>query len=124
MHCRVAYQAGKNVQSLVGLSVQTDLNDQQNTSSTRVRHLPFIVCPGRSRVRIPLAPGFFRGRVIPVTSKLALQWLPYQAPGVIGSVLGLVDPVSVYCDWVRSKVWSVTVISVLQHVKLSSQIRP
>ena len=30
---------------------------------------------GRSRVRIPLAPGFFRGRVIPVTSKLALQWL-------------------------------------------------
>ena len=33
---------------------------------------------------------FFRGRVIPVTSKLALQWLPCQAPGVIGSVLGLV----------------------------------
>ena len=25
---------------------------------------------------IPLAPGFFRGRVIPVTKKLALQWLP------------------------------------------------
>ena len=34
----------------------------------------------------------------PVTSKLALQWLPCQAPGVIGSVLGLVGPVSVYCD--------------------------
>ena len=47
------------------------------------------------------APGFFRGRVIPVTSKLALQWLPCQAPGVIGSALGLVGPVSVYCDWVR-----------------------
>ena len=44
---------------------------------------------------------FFRGRVIPVTQKLALQWLPCQAPGVIGSVLGLVGPVSVYCDWVR-----------------------
>ena len=44
---------------------------------------------------------FFRGRVIPVTSKLALQWLPCQAPGVIGSALGLVGPVSVYCDWVR-----------------------
>ena len=27
---------------------------------------------------------FFRGRVIPVTSKLALQWLPCQAPDVIG----------------------------------------
>ena len=33
--------------------------------------------------------------------KLALQWLPCQAPGVLGSVLGLVGPVSVYCDWVR-----------------------
>ena len=55
----------------------------------------------RSRVRILLAPGFFRGRVIPVTIKLALQWLPCQVPGVIGSALGLVGPVSVYCDWVR-----------------------
>ena len=45
--------------------------------------------------------GIFSGRVIPVTSKLALQWLPCQAPGGIGSVLGLVSPVSVYCDWVR-----------------------
>ena len=30
--------------------------------------------------------------------KLALQWLPCQAPGVIGSVLGLVGPVSVHCE--------------------------
>ena len=36
--------------------------------------------------------------------KLTLQWLSCQAPGVIGSVLGLVGPVSVYCDWVRWKV--------------------
>ena len=46
-------------------------------------------------------PGFEsrlrRGRVIPVTSKLALQWLPCQAPGFIGSALGLAGPVSVYC---------------------------
>ena len=34
-------------------------------------------------------------------SLLALQWLPCQAPGVIGSAVGLVGPVSVYCDWVR-----------------------
>ena len=27
--------------------------------------------------------------------------IPCQAPGVIGSALGLVGPVSVYCDWVR-----------------------
>ena len=33
--------------------------------------------------------------------KMALQWLPCQAPGVIGPALGLVGPVSVYCDWVR-----------------------
>ena len=45
--------------------------------------------------------GIFPGRVIPVTSKLALQWLPCQAPGIIGSALGLVGQVSVYCDWVR-----------------------
>ena len=50
--------------------------------------------------------------------------LPCQAPGVIGSALGLVGPVSVYCDWVRWKVWSATCISVWQHVKLSEQIRP
>ena len=56
---------------------------------------------GRSWVPTPLAPGIFRGRVIPVTQKLALQCLPCQAPGDIGSVLGLVSPVSVYCDWMR-----------------------
>ena len=39
--------------------------------------------------------------VITVTQKLALQWLPCQAPGAIESALGLVGPVSVYRDWVR-----------------------
>ena len=33
-----------------------------------------------------------------------IPWLPCQAPGVIGSALGLVAPVSVYCDWVSWKV--------------------
>ena len=59
-----------------------------------------------------------------MTSKLAPQWLPCQAPGVIGSVLGLVGPVSVYCDWARRKAGSATSISVWQRVKLSEQIRP
>ena len=45
-------------------------------------------------------------------------------PGVIGSVLGLVGPVSVYCDWVRWNVWSAASISVWRHEKLSEQIRP
>ena len=59
-----------------------------------------------------------------MTQKLALQWLPFQGPGVIGSGLGLVGPVSVYRDWVRKKVGSATSISVWPHVKLSEQIRP
>ena len=33
--------------------------------------------------------------------KLALQWLPCQAAGIIGSALGLFGSVSVYCDGVR-----------------------
>ena len=37
----------------------------------------------------------FPGLDKPVTWKLALQWLPCQVPGVIGSVLGLVGLVSV-----------------------------
>ena len=40
------------------------------------------------------------------------------------SVLGMVGPISVYCDWVGSKVCSATSISVWQHVQLSEQIRP
>ena len=41
-----------------------------------------------------------------------------------GAVLGLLGPVSAYCDRVRWKVWSATSISVWQHVKLSVQSRP
>ena len=45
-------------------------------------------------------------------------------PGVIGLVLGLVDPVSEYCDWVRWKFGSTASVSMWQHVQLSEQIRP
>ena len=51
-------------------------------------------------------------------------YLSFQAPGVIGSALALVDPVSVYCDWVRWKVGSAASIAVWHHVQLSEQIRP
>ena len=68
------------------------------------------------------AVGLFHGPVIPVTWNSALQWLPYQVPGVIGPVLGLVGTVSVYWSWVR--VWTATSISVWQHVQLSEQIHP
>ena len=60
----------------------------------------------------------------PLLHREPLQWLPCQAPGIIGSALGLVGPVSVYCDWVRWKVWYATSFSVWQHVKLSKLIRP
>ena len=73
-----------NVHRLVGLVVKA--------SASSAEGLGF-----ESRLR----RDFFRGGVIPVSQKLALQWLPCQAPGVIGSALGLVGPVSVYCDWVR-----------------------
>ena len=56
--------------------------------------------------------------------KLTLQWLTCQGPGVIGSALGLVGPVSVCCDWMGWKVGSATSISVWQQVKLPEQIRP
>ena len=65
-----------------------------------------MVKASASRAKDPgLIPAFavwiFLGRVIPVTSKLVLQWLPCQAPCDIGSALGLVGPVSAYYDWVR-----------------------
>ena len=44
--------------------------------------------------------------------------------GTIGSALGLVGPVSVYCDWVIKTVWSVTSVSVWQHIKLCEQMHP
>ena len=59
-----------------------------------------------------------------MSSKLAFQWIPCQALGIIGSVLRLVGPVSVYRDWVRWKVGSATSISVWQHVNVSEQIHP
>ena len=43
----------------------------------------------------------FLGRVISVAQQLVLQWLPCQGPGITGSALGLVGPMSVDCDWVR-----------------------
>ena len=51
---------------------------------------------------IPAFPvDLFRGRVKLGTEKLELQWLPCQAPGVLGSLLGLAGPVSVYYDCMR-----------------------
>ena len=53
-----------------------------------------------------LVADLFPGRIIPVTSQLVLQWLPCQAPGVIGSALGLVGQESLCCDRERQPVRS------------------
>ena len=53
-------------------------------------------------VRFPLSQWiFFPGRFTLVTSTWLLQWLPRQTPGIMESALGLVCPVSAYCDWVE-----------------------
>ena len=69
-------------------------------------------------------PGFFGVESYHWLKKMALQGLPCQAPGIIGSVLGLVDPVSVYCDWVRWKVGSTASISMWQHINCLSKSVP
>ena len=38
--------------------------------------------------------------------KLLFKWLPCQMPSFKGTELGLVGPVSVYCDQMKYQVWS------------------
>ena len=72
----------------------------------------------------PACAGIFSGSSHTSDLKIGTPVATCQAPDAVGSELGLVGPVSVYCDWVRWKVWSATFISVWQHVNLSEQIRP
>ena len=51
-----------------------------------------------------------------------LYLLPSQVPGVSWCVLGLVDPVSVYRDWVT--VQYETSVCVRQHLQPSERISP
>ena len=39
-----------------------------------------------------------------ICQRLIIKCPPCQEPGVIGTGLRLVGPVSVYCDWVRKEV--------------------
>ena len=52
--------------------------------------------------------GIFSRSSITSDLKIGTPVTTLQGPGVIGSVLGLVGLVSVYCDWVRWKVWPAT----------------
>ena len=52
------------------------------------------------------------------------QLLSWQMPGMIPSVLGLVGPVSIFCERAWKQVWSATSTLVWQHVNLSSQTVP
>ena len=69
-----------------------------------------------------LSVSLFPGRVIPVTWKLALQWLPIQVPAHNRVSTGTGRP-GVSILWL-GKVWSTTSVSVWQHVQLSKQIHP
>ena len=71
-------------------------NPRQTTDMTMV---PAIE-RSRSWVRFPLVPGFFQVESYQ-WQKLALHWLPCQSPGVIGSAVGLVGLVPIYCDFLR-----------------------
>ena len=79
---------------------------------------------GRSQSSNPACDWIFPGSSHTSDLKIGTQWLPCQAPGGIGSMLGLVGPVSVYCDWVRWKFGSATSISVWQHANCLSSSRP
>ena len=79
-----------------------------------------VRCPPRERKvpgSNPACAGIFLGSSHTSDSKIGtpVATLP-------GSGLGLVGPVSVYCDWVRWKVGSATSISVWQHVKLCRSV--
>ena len=68
----------------------------------------------RTWVRFPtFAVDLFPGRILPVSSKVVLQWIPCQAQGV-----------STQCmpGWDR-RLWSATSLSFWQHVQLPEQIR-
>ena len=62
----------------------------------RAQALPTELFRPRSRFDSRFRSGDFPNRVMPVTYKSALHWLPCQAPGVIGSALELVGSMSVY----------------------------
>ena len=49
----------------------------------------------------PACAGIFSGSSHTSDLKIGIPVATCKAPGVIGSALGLVGPVSVYCDWVR-----------------------
>ena len=90
------------------------------------RLVGLVVKASTSRVEEPGFESHLRRDFFGVES---YQWLKNwhcsgYPPGVIGSVLAPVGPVSVYFDWVKWKVWSATSSSVWQHVQLSEQIRP
>ena len=73
---------------------------------------------------IPAGARIFSGSSHTIDLKIGTPVLPCQAPGIIGSVLGLVGPVSVYCDRVKWKVSSSTSASVWQHVSCLSRFVP
>ena len=84
-------------------NVENNLHSTPTWLSGRLPHWPsgedVHLKSGRSGVRFPLSKWrFCKSESYQWLKKLAFQRLPYQIPGVRGSVLGLVGLVSVYCE--------------------------
>ena len=66
---------------------------------------PVVIASASTAAGLGSIPAFgvdlFLGQVIPMTENLMIQWLTCQAPCLMGSALGQVEPMSVYCQWVR-----------------------
>ena len=62
------------------------------------RLVGLVVKASASRAEDPVYDGIFPGSSHTSDLQIGTQVLPCQAPDVVGSVLGLVGPVSVYCD--------------------------
>ena len=83
-------------QSVFGLAVQSVMLHRLvglvvNASASRAKDLGF-----ESRLRRDFTRSIHTSDL-----KIGTPALLFQAPGDMGSALGLVGPVSVYCDWVK-----------------------
>ena len=77
------------------------MNLRHKSFTGRYRLVGLVVKASASRGEDPGFESRLRRDFFGSSHKLALHLLPCQAPGIIGSALGLVGPVSVYYGWVR-----------------------
>ena len=96
---------------------------EKRSAKLQTRQLPTLVGKASS---LSMGSMGFKSRLVQtsdlnICTPMASQTAVYH---YIGSLLGLVCPVSVCRDWERQQVLSATANSVWQHVQLSKQTRP